>query len=94
MTSKAQNASHMILIYSKFPRNTAVLSDVEGRLDFDMFRALPRAVTVQSIELLRALSLVAPKSQDVIIGENGVKCTHGFSVLFLTTTGESTVTTK
>lgn len=63
-------------------------------LDFDMFRALPRAVTVQSIKLLRALSLVAPRSQDIIIGENRVNCAHGFSVLFLTAAGESTVTSK
>lgn len=49
LTFKAQNASHMILIYSELPENTVVLSDVEERLDFDMFRALPRAVTEQSI---------------------------------------------
>lgn len=94
MTSKAQNASHTILVYIEFSKNTAALFEAEGRLDLDMLRALPRAVTIQRIVLPKALSLVVLKLQDVIIGENGVECTHSFSVLFLTTAGESTVTSK
>lgn len=44
----------MILIYIAFSRNATALLAVGGRSDFDRFRALPRAVTVQRIMSLRA----------------------------------------
>lgn len=57
--SKSQNAFHMILTYVEFSKNTTALLTVEGRSDFGMSRALPRAVTFQRITSLRAAPLVA-----------------------------------
>ena len=71
-----------------------MLLEVKGRLDLDTFRALPRAVTIRSISLPRTPSLAVHKLQYVAVREYGVKCTQGLSVVFLTTTGESTTTSK